>query len=171
MAKKKLLLRTDYSELKKKKVLSVRVNQVKLDAFQKTVDAAKEYGISISLADIIEQCFDEVFEEYEDKFGINYYKESVIEINTKIDQLSDKAYDESYKVNEWRNDVFYQQYMDEEHKKQQEEMEKDFENYWADVKAGKIKHKPLTKEEQDKLEKRIHEFSKRLDIEDKNKEK
>jgi len=169
MAKKKLLLKTDYSELKKKKVLSVRVNQVKLDAFQKTVDTAKEYGIAISLADIIEQCFDEVFEEYEKKFGINFYKETVSEINTKIFKLVDKALDEEWKVREFRDEILYQQYMEEEYKKQEEEMKKADEQYWKDVEAGKIKHKPLSKEEEAKVLKKAKEIVKKYT--NKNKEK
>ena len=58
-----------------KKVMSTRVRSIVFDAFQNASEAAKDYGYSISLSDVVETALKETITELADEIGINYLDE------------------------------------------------------------------------------------------------
>ncbi len=77
-----------------KKVMSTRVRSIVFDAFQNASEAAKDYGYSISLSDVVEIALLETIAELAEEIGINYLDEEHKKLQKSWDEEYEKEIDE-----------------------------------------------------------------------------
>ena len=81
-----------------KKVMSTRVRSIVFDAFQNASEAAKNYGYSISLSDVVEIALLETISELAEEIGINYLDEEYKKLQKGWDEAFEKEIDEYTKA-------------------------------------------------------------------------